>query len=195
MREGFGFVALVCAVVFALAAPRPLPAQELAELPGLTLVPVDTLRLPSTGLRGIAFRDSTVWLLMSSNEGLSIPEDDYRASILQTGISLGAHDTLLTERGAFETGLAFDGERLIAGGNGVSFGDGVRCCGLSVVRLQIAAASPDGVVGTTVPIALAGGVAPGDTRCYQLWYRDPAGGGACGNSFNFSNAYEVLWAP
>ena len=119
MREGFGFVALVCAVVFALAAPRPLPAQELAELPGLTLVPVDTLRLPSTGLRGIAFRDSTVWLLMSSNEGLSIPEDDYRASILQTGISLGAHDTLLTERGAFETGLAFDGERLIAGGNGV----------------------------------------------------------------------------
>lgn len=119
MREGIGRIVVIVAALFALTAPGGSPAQELTALPTLTLVPVDSLRLPSPGLRGIAFRDSTVWLLMSSNQGLSIPETDYRASILETGISLGAHDTLLTEPGAFEAGLAFDGERLIAGGNGV----------------------------------------------------------------------------
>lgn len=119
-RNGLFVIALAAALtLFATLAPRPLPAQELAALPTMTLVPVDTLRLPSAGLRGIAFRDSTVWLLMSSNVGLSIPESDYRASILQSGSSLSAFDTLLTEPGAFEAGLAFDGERLIAGGNGV----------------------------------------------------------------------------
>ncbi len=122
MRERNGLFAMALAAaltLFATMAPHPLPAQELAALPTMTLVPVDTLRLPSVGLRGIAFRDTTVWLLMSSNEALSIPESGYRASILQSGPSLTAFDTVLTETGAFDAGLAFDGERLIAGGNGV----------------------------------------------------------------------------
>ena len=36
------------------------------------------------------------------------------------------------------------------------------------------------------------GLQPGDSRCYQAWYRDPTGG-PCGTRSNPSNAQLVLW--
>jgi hypothetical protein len=46
------------------------------------------------------------------------------------------------------------------------------------------------------PGLLAGtGVAAGDVKHWQLWYRDPSGGGVCGFSFNLTNAYTVSYTP
>ena len=45
--------------------------------------------------------------------------------------------------------------------------------------------------------AAQGGVAAGDTRRYQCWYRTP-GSPPCGvgvNDFNLSNGYEITWLP
>ena len=102
----------------AVGAPS-VRAQELTELPTLALVPVDTLRLPSPGLRGLAFDGERAWLLMSSNLGLSVPDSNYRAAILRFDPATGAADTFATEPGAYEAGLALGPEFVWAGGNGV----------------------------------------------------------------------------
>ena len=35
------------------------------------------------------------------------------------------------------------------------------------------------------------GVAPGETKRYQLWYRDPQG--PCGSTFNLSAGLAIAW--
>jgi hypothetical protein len=45
---------------------------------------------------------------------------------------------------------------------------------------------------TSASISAAGGVLPGDTPSYQLWYRDPAAS-ACGALFNLSQGLQVVW--
>ncbi len=49
-----------------------------------------------------------------------------------------------------------------------------------------------GTSSTSLDIGAAGLVAPGDTKRYQLWYRDPITT-PCGTSFNLSNGFEVVW--
>jgi plastocyanin len=74
---------------------------------------------------------------------------------------------------------------------GIVFGDGLRCAGGQVVRLEVAFSDPVGNAGTSVSVAGAGGASPGQTLRYQFWYRDPAGG--CGGGFNTTNGVEVAW--
>ena len=97
-----------------------------------------------------------------------------------------------------QPGLFFQGNNTIAGGAGATFGDGLRCCGQSVVRLEIV--NPSGPEPATADLTVtvtsqgpAGTVNPGDKKCYQYWYRDP-GGSPCGSNFNFSNAVSVTWS-
>lgn len=85
-------------------------------LPSVALVAVDTLSLPSTGLRGIAFQDTTAFLLMTSNTGLSIADSTTTAAILRWDREAGTLDTLSVEPGSFDSGLTYDGEGLWAGG-------------------------------------------------------------------------------
>ncbi|MDP6539526.1 MAG: hypothetical protein QF903_07690 [Planctomycetota bacterium] len=110
--------------------------------------------------------------------------------------SIGAADLVLAATGALpgQPGLFFQGNNFINGGNGVVFGDGIRCCGSGVVRLQIVVPDSTGAASTSVDIAGTGGAAVGDTKCYQYWYRDPLGS-PCGTNFNLSNSYGVTWAP
>jgi hypothetical protein len=67
------------------------------------------------------------------------------------------------------------------------------------VRLEVInpPAGPEPVIViSTVAIAShapGGTVNPGDTKCYQYWYRDP--GGPCGSNFNLSNAMTITWVP
>ena len=87
----------------------------------------------------------------------------------------------------------FQGDNAVNGGAGNPFGDGLRCAGGNVVRLNAptmsdAAGSAD---TTGITISVTGGVSSGDTRRYQGWYRDP--GGPCGSGFNLTNGYEVNW--
>ena len=96
----------------------------------------------------------------------------------------------------FNTGLYFQAEHDLS--PGIAFGDGLRCAGDTVVRLEVRSSDAQGTSSTTVDIAAeAGNVSPGDTKRYQCWYRTtafpPCGFGV--NDFNLTNGYEVLWLP
>ena len=91
-------------------------------------------------------------------------------------------------------GTYLQGDVSINGGNGAVFGDGLRCAGNNVVRLQQVMSSPGGSSETSIDIAVKGGVLPGDTRTYQLWYRDP-NLSPCGTNFNLSNGLRFTWNP
>jgi hypothetical protein len=81
-----------------------------------------------------------------------------------------------------------------------AFGDGLRIAvGPPVVKLAIEKLS--GTYGnpgceSTSGISLVnlGGIAPGQSVCYQTWFRDSTGL-PCGNDFNTSNGYVVTWVP
>jgi len=91
-----------------------------------------------------------------------------------------------------QPGLYFQGNNAVNSGLGNPFGDGLRCAGGGVVRLQVRVANSSGNSATTADIANRGGVAPGDTKYYQLWYRNP-GGSPCSSNFNLSNGYVITW--
>jgi hypothetical protein len=93
-----------------------------------------------------------------------------------------------------QPGLYFQGNNAVSGGNGVTFGDGLRCAGGNVVRLQVRVANSSGASSTTVNIGATGGVSAGDTKRYQVWYRDPASS-PCGATFNLSNGVGVFFCP
>lgn len=92
----------------------------------------------------------------------------------------------------------FQGENAIAGGMGVTFGDGLRCVGLSVIRLIVLSSDPDGQANSHhsgLDVAAEGEVTAGDTRHYQAWYREGMAGGPCGNSHNLTNGVTITWEP
>jgi hypothetical protein len=92
-----------------------------------------------------------------------------------------------------QPGLFFQGQNQISGGAGFPFGNGLRCAGGQVIRLEVRISDAAGTSQTSIDLVSRGGVAVGDLLRYQLWYRDP--GGPCGSSFNFTNGYEVTWLP
>ncbi len=110
--------------------------------------------------------------------------------------SVAAADLVLSGEGLTpsQPGLYFQGNNAVAGGAGGAFGDGLRCAGGSVARLQVRTASAAGTSSTTANLVLAGGVAPGDVRRYQIWYRDPAAS-PCGSGFNLTQGLEIAWLP
>ncbi len=95
--------------------------------------------------------------------------------------------------------LYFQGTSLQNGGAGVTFGDGLRCAGGFVIRLDIetnqggASSFPnagDPAISVKGQIPTQGGV----TRFYQAWYRDAAA--FCAPSgFNLTNALRIEWGP
>ncbi|MDP6538836.1 MAG: hypothetical protein QF903_07600 [Planctomycetota bacterium] len=93
-----------------------------------------------------------------------------------------------------QPGLYFQGDNAVNGGAGVTFGDGLRCAGGNVVRLQVRMADGGGASSTTVGIAEQGGVTVGGTKRYQLWYRDPQTS-MCNTTFNLTNGMEIIWLP
>lgn len=111
-RRSAGLLFVLLLTVF-LARPD---ARAQDALESVSLVEVDAFELPSTGLRGIAFRGSTVFVLMTSNTGLAVADSAVQASILRWDPQTGAVDTVSSEPGAFDTGLTHDGTGLWAGG-------------------------------------------------------------------------------
>jgi hypothetical protein len=119
------------------------------------------------------------------------------ASLDGSGTASVSNDTVTLLAGNAipnQPGLFFQGNNTIGGGAGSIFGDGLRCCGGSVIRLEVVVPNGAGDAQTSVPIAADGGVMPGDTRCYQYWYRNPGGGSPCGAGFNLTNGYEITWS-
>ncbi len=79
---------------------------------------------------------------------------------------------------------------------GIVWGDGLRCAGGNLKRLGVRFADGAGASDTsawTTPVSIkAGNVSAGDTKYYQVWYRNPLNS-QCGSDFNASNGYAVTW--
>lgn len=88
--------------------------------------------------------------------------------------------------------LLFAGENAVGGGNGVMFGDGLRCAGSNVVRLGVQVPDSQGAASWGPGFVAQQGWVAGDTRMFQVWYRDPAGS-PCGAGFNLSSAVETTF--
>ncbi|MFO1010206.1 MAG: hypothetical protein U1F29_09125 [Planctomycetota bacterium] len=79
------------------------------------------------------------------------------------------------------------------------FGDGVRCAGGTLVRLNakpnVGGASQFPDVGDTVTLSQRGGVAPGsgDVRYYQVFYRNAAAAFCPPETFNVTSGWRVIW--
>ena len=111
---------------------------------------------------------------------------------------------VLTASGELPTALSIflQGDQVLS--PGVPFGDGVRCAGGALRRL-----ASDNAVGGTVSFpgpgdpsitarsaALGDPIAPGSTRWYQTYYRDPDLGfcpAPSGDSWNVTNALRIAW--
>lgn len=135
--------------------------------------------------------------LGSSGHGCANSSSPDGAQLFASGSSSLADDDL-TLRAEHSTpsqpGLFFQGSAQIAGGQGTVFGDGLRCVGGQVVRLQLVFATQSGVAESTISVASQGAASAGQTLGYQWWYRDSIGS-PCAGGFNLSNAVEVTWAP
>lgn len=115
------------------------------------------------------------------------------ATLTATGVNTVAADSVVLDvvgGPPNRNGVFFSGELELPGGT--LFGDGLRCVTGPVLRLEVTTTDGAGAVQSTVALAAAGGLVPGDTRSYQFWYRDPVGG-ACGLQFNTSNAFTIAW--
>ena len=81
---------------------------------------------------------------------------------------------------------------------GTLWGAGLRCAGGSLKRLGVRFSDATGASDTSgyphTISAKAGNIAPGDTRYYQCWYRNPQNS-PCASEFNTSNGVAVTWLP
>ena len=101
---------------------------------------------------------------------------------------------LITELPPSTPGLLFSGTTQLNGGNGQVFGDGLRCAGGGIKRLGVRIASGSGVATWGPGLASGAGWVSGDTRTFQLWYRDTSGS-PCGGNFNLTNGVQVVYGP
>ena len=116
----------------------------------------------------------------ASGDGCTLDADGSNGGTLNAGNAIPS-----------QPGLFFQGNNSIGGGNGIVFGDGLRCCGSGIVRLGVVL--PDGTGAASYSNTQAsGGANAGDTKCYQYWYRNP-NGSPCGAGFNLSNAVSITW--
>jgi hypothetical protein len=93
--------------------------------------------------------------------------------------------------------LYFQGTVAQNGGNGVVFGDGLRCVAGSVVRLrvEINSGGASHYPGSgDLALHVRGGVGTAGNRYYQVWYRNAAS--FCSSAtFNLTNGLRIAWAP
>ena len=146
------------------------------------------------------------------NEGL--PGHGCRNSASIRGAELAASgfastgDDGLALACAFEppgvTSVVLQGSQLVAP---VVFGDGLRCAGGALKRLYVQNADAGGNLLAPPPgapsiaarsAALGDPLQAGESRVYQVYYRDPVlefCPAPAGSSFNASNGVRVLWLP
>jgi len=92
--------------------------------------------------------------------------------------------------------LYFQGTAMTSGGNGTVFGDGLRCAGGTILRLDtetnIGGTSVYPNVSQPLPISVRGNVTTPGTRVYQAWYRNAATF-CSASTFNLTNGLELTW--
>lgn len=118
-----------------------------------------------------------------------------------TGSVSVAGDTLVLAASGVPNGpgLYFQGTSQLGAGAGITFGDGLRCTGGTVIRLGVVTAAGNASQyprpSLDLPVSQKGLVAPGNTRHYQLWYRDSDASFCTSSVFNLTNARTATWAP
>jgi hypothetical protein len=150
---------------------------------------------------GYCFGDGTATACPCGNTGgagQGCANDSGLGSVLEsTGSnSVGADDLILSASNLPSgPGLFFQGNNAVNSGNGNPFGDGLRCAGGGVRRLEVQFANAANGFSTSTTTSVSGGgaVSAGDTKRYQYWYRD-AGTSPCSTLFNLSNGYEITWS-
>jgi len=92
-----------------------------------------------------------------------------------------------------QPGLFFQAEHDLS--PGLAWGDGLRCAGGHLKRLEVVFADCSGAATSTIGIsAKAGNVSPGSVKYYQYWYRTPLSS-VCGSFFNTTNGVVISWLP
>ena len=115
--------------------------------------------------------------------------------ITASGAASVSNDTLVIDIDRAtpnQPGLLFVGDQDQNGGAGFSFGDGLRCAGGNVLRLETLTPGVGGQGSSSIDLGTGSGASAGDTLYYQIWYRDPMAS-PCGNLFNLPNGLEVDW--
>ncbi len=124
------------------------------------------------------------------------------ANLRSTGLASVTTDTFTLRGSGLTNSIVtyLQGTIAINGGQGVLFGDGLRCAGGTVVRLA-AVASPGGVSRYPnpgdAPISVRGTIPAGGgvTRTYQCWYRNADTSFCTSATFNLTNGVETTWIP
>ena len=94
---------------------------------------------------------------------------------------------------AMTAALLFVGDTKLNGGNGDIFGDGLRCVGGPIQRLGVKLTA-GGIADWGPGLAPFGGWSSGDTRYFQVWYRD-SNGSPCGGVFNLTHGVGMTMTP
>ncbi len=166
------------------------------------------VQVPAPGLAGIGtaycFGDpgNIPCSCNNSNDGM-VPCSGCRngvhgsgAQLLAFGTASVSNDTVSLWGSRSEPnnfGLFFQADNMLTGAP--YMGDGLRCAGGNLKRLQTRISDDVGDAHTSVVITLkAGNITAGDTKNYQWWYRNPAGS-PCGTDQNTSNGYSIYWGP
>lgn len=116
------------------------------------------------------------------------------------GVTSVSNDTFVLRASQMpnSSALYFQGTASMLNGAGVTFGDGLRCVGGSIIRLGVhqnangASQHPsagDALISVRGLVPLAGG-----TRFYQCWYRNSATF-CTASTFNLTNGWEATWNP
>ena len=88
--------------------------------------------------------------------------------------------------------LLFAGTESLHSGAGEPFGDGLRCAGASVVRLDVRIPDAIGLATWGPGLIASAGWSAGETRYLQVWYRDVANS-PCNSAFNLTNGLAVVF--
>jgi hypothetical protein len=94
--------------------------------------------------------------------------------------------------------LFFSGTNQVNTGNGVAFGDGLRCAGNAAVRIEVSAADVNGSCSSSVEVSTNGQaygntLTAGDIVNYQCWYRENTALCAAASGHNLTNGLTLTW--
>ncbi|MBL8863147.1 MAG: hypothetical protein JNK02_14215 [Planctomycetes bacterium] len=132
-------------------------------------------------------------------QGCANSIDPGGARLVATGSPSIAADSLRLSASGMpnSSALYFQGTSLQAGGVGSTFGDGLRCAGGTLIRLGTLA-NTGGASAYPGPgdvrISVRGQCTAGDSRTYQVWYRNAATY-CTPSTFNLSNGLGATWSP
>jgi Tol biopolymer transport system component len=110
-----------------------------------------------------------------------------------------ANDTLVLAGSSMtdSSTLYFQGTTALSSGQGIAFGDGLRCAGGTIVRLgtklNAGGASQYPAAGDA-SVSVRGACTSGSTHVYQAWYRNAAAY-CTPSTFNLTNGLRLTWQP